>query len=276
MEYKDEYQITEAEANKSLTGNSQEIMRIVNSVLPDNPRVVAFMRNAAMTCEELKDVENNFTMFSKEELEAFLKRYEKCNEAIAREYLGQDEPLFSTKIKDGECWTPDNKFMYEDIIRYFADVVVRQQECIDKMTRDLERLKESRIAAVKQYADEFELEKKQEMEEKGITPEEEEKFETVSEVVLNQHKDIEDMEETVKRIETTDNRIYALRTENLLLKNEIFDLKRENADIRKEAEQRDKENKRELERMIKELREDVFFYRLKRKIRHISGKDQQQ
>ena len=90
MEYKDEYQITEAEANKSLTGNSQEIMRIVNSVLPDNPRVVAFMRNAAMTCEELKDVENNFTMFSKEELEAFLKRYEKCNEAIAREYLGQD------------------------------------------------------------------------------------------------------------------------------------------------------------------------------------------
>ena len=72
------------------------------------------------------------------------------------------------------------------------------------------------------------------------------------------------------------NRIHALRTENLLLKNEIFDLKRENADIRKEAEQRDKENKRELERMIKELREDVFFYRLKRKIRHISGKDQQQ
>ena len=276
LEYKDEYQITEAEANKSLTGNSQEIMRIVNSVLPDNPRVVAFMRNAAMTCEELKDVENNFTMFSKEELTAFLKRYEKCNEAIAKEYLGQDEPLFSTKIKEGECWTPENRFMYEDIIRYFADVVVRQQECIDKMTRDLERLKASRIDAVKQYAGEFELEKKEELEAKGIAPEEEEKFETVSEVILNQRRDIEDMTETVQRIETTDNRIHALRTENLILKNELIDLKRENMEIRREAEKRDRENKKELEKMIKELREDVFFYRLKRKMRHISGKDRQQ
>ena len=108
----------------------------------------------------------------------------------------------------------------------------------------------------------------------GITSEEEEKFETVSEVVLNQHKDIEDMAETTKRIETADNRIHALRTENLLLKNEIFDWKRENAEIRKEAKDRDRETKKELEKMIKELREDVFFYRLKRKIRHISGKDQ--
>ena len=166
--------------------------------------------------------------------------------------------------------------MYEDIIRYFADVVVRQQECIDKMTRDLERLKASRIDAVKQYAGEFELEKKEELEAKGITPEEEEKFETVSEVILNQRRDIENMTETVQRIETTDNRIHALRTENLILKNELIDLKRENMEIRREAEKRDRENKKELEKMIKELREDVFFYRLKRKMRHISGKDQQQ
>ena len=217
-------------------------------------------------------------MFSKEELTAFLKRYEKCNESIAKEYLHQDEPLFDTKIKEGECWTPENRFMYEDIIRYFADVVVRQQECIDKMTQDMKRLKESRIDAVKQYAAEFELERRQEMEEQGITPEEEEKFETVSEVILNQHRDIEDMEETTRKIETTDNRIHALRTENLLLKNELVDLKRENMEMRKLADQRERENKKdkkELEKMIKELREDVFFYRLKRKMRHISGKDEQ-
>ena len=59
-----------------------------------------------------------------------------------------------------------------------------------------------------------------------------------------------------------------------ILKNEIFDLKRENAEIRKEASDRDRQTKKELEKMIKDLREDVFFYRLKRKIRHISGKDQ--
>ena len=48
--------------------------------------------------------------------------------------------------------------------------------------------------------------------------------------------------------------------------------------MRKLADQRERENKKdkkELEKMIKELREDVFFYRLKRKMRHISGKDEQ-
>ena len=164
--------------------------------------------------------------------------------------------------------------MYEDIIRFFADVVIRQQECIDQMTNDLNRLKESRIDAVKQYAEEFALEKQEELDAQDITLKEEEKFETVSEVILSQHKEITDMTETTKRIETADNRIHALRTENLLLKNEIIDLKRENAEIRKEAKDRDRETRRELEKMVRDLREDVFFYRLKRKIRHISGKDQ--
>lgn len=36
MDYTDDFKITEEEANRSLTGNSQEILRIVNTVLPDD------------------------------------------------------------------------------------------------------------------------------------------------------------------------------------------------------------------------------------------------
>lgn len=273
LEYKDEFQITEEEANKSLTGNSQEILRIVNSILPDDPKIRTLVRNSALACEELKDVENDFVMFSPEELKVFLGRYEKCNQAIAKEYLGQDEPLFSTKIKEGECWTPQNRFMYEDIIRFFANIAVQQQVIIEEMKGDVARLKESRIESVKHYAKEFEQEAKAAMEEAGITPpteeEEAEKYQTISEILVNQQKDMEGMYENSKKIDTVDNRMHALRTENLILKNELVDLKRRNEELNKEAKERD----RELQKMIKELREDVFFYRLKRKMRHISGKD---
>ena len=163
--------------------------------------------------------------------------------------------------------------MYEDIIRFFANIAVQQQVIIEEMKGDVARLKESRIESVKHYAKEFEQEAKAAMEEAGITPpteeEEAEKYQTISEILVNQQKDMEGMYENSKKIDTVDNRMHALRTENLILKNELVDLKRRNEELNKEAKERD----RELQKMIKELREDVFFYRLKRKMRHISGKD---
>ena len=64
----------------------------------------------------------------------------------------------------------------------------------------------------------------------GITPpteeEEAEKYQTISEILVNQQKDMEGMYENSKKIDTVDNRMHALRTENLILKNELVDLKR--------------------------------------------------
>jgi len=42
-----------------------------------------------------------------------------------KDYLDQDEPLFDMKRKEGERWTPNNRFMYEDIVRFFGG---RQKE----------------------------------------------------------------------------------------------------------------------------------------------------
>ena len=73
----------------------------------------------------------------------------------------------------------------EDIIRYFADVVVRQQECIDKMTQGHEASEGEPYRGCEAAMRKSSIWKKQEeMAAQGITPEEEEKFETVSEVVL--------------------------------------------------------------------------------------------
>lgn len=105
MDYTDDFKITEEEANRSLTGNSQEILRIVNTVLPDDDKVRTLVRQAAQDCENYKDPQNNFVMFSEEEFNKFMGRYEKWNEAIAKDYLHQEEPLFDMKRKEGERWT---------------------------------------------------------------------------------------------------------------------------------------------------------------------------
>ena len=102
VDYTDDFKITEEEANRSLTGNSQEILRIVNTVLPDDDKVRTLVRQAAQDCENYKDPQNNFVMFSEEEFNKFMGRYEKWNEAIAKDYLHQEEPLFDMKRKEGE------------------------------------------------------------------------------------------------------------------------------------------------------------------------------
>lgn len=72
MDYTDDFKITEEEANRSLTGNSQEILRIVNTVLPDDDKVRTLVRQAAQDCENYKDPQNNFVMFSEEEFNKFM------------------------------------------------------------------------------------------------------------------------------------------------------------------------------------------------------------
>ena len=74
VDYTDDFKITEEEANRSLTGNSQEILRIVNTVLPDDDKVRTLVRQAAQDCENYKDPQNNFVMFSEEEFNKFTEQ----------------------------------------------------------------------------------------------------------------------------------------------------------------------------------------------------------
>lgn len=63
----------------------------------------------------LKKISENYIqkdhteMLAKEELQQFLKKYETENERIAREYIGDGQPLFSNEVKDLPKWNPQNE-----------------------------------------------------------------------------------------------------------------------------------------------------------------------
>ena len=69
--------------------------------------------------------------------DSFMGRYEKWNKALAKDYLNQEEPLFNMKRKEGERWTPNNRFMYEDMVRFFGGVVIRQQRHIEELEKEI-------------------------------------------------------------------------------------------------------------------------------------------
>lgn len=243
LEYTDEYKIEEEEANKSLTGNSQEIMRIVNSVLPDDVKIRALMRRAAHRCEELKDVDNSFTMFTKEELEEFMERYREGNDRIAKEYLGQEETLFDTKLKDGECWTPDNRFMYEDIIRFFGNILVEQEKHIVALEKDMKTMQDSRLESIQALL--------QELGDGKDVSENIEKYQALSEQVINQQKDLEAVFKKSEKMGVAEEQIHSLSVKDQMIKDEVYELRTELKALRKE---------------LKEVEKTAMLFRVRRKM----------
>ena len=108
----------------------------------------------------LKKISENYIqkdhteMLAKEELQQFLKKYETENERIAREYIGDGQPLFSNEVKDLPKWNPQNEKMQEEIIQFFAAVTMDLRR-----TNEIQRQKinqqEKRIRQLEKRANEF-------------------------------------------------------------------------------------------------------------------------
>ena len=144
-------------------------------------------------------------MFSEEEFNKFMGRYEKWNEAIAKDYLHQEEPLFDMKRKEGERWTPENRFMYEDIVRFFGGVVIRQQRYIEALQKDINTLKESRLEAAKG------------LEDANVDEETKKILQSLSEQIINQQKTFSVPLKTQKKLMQSVIKIRKLKYEALLL-----------------------------------------------------------
>ena len=268
VDYTDDFKITEEEANRSLTGNSQEILRIINTILPDDVGTRVLVRESAQDCENYKDPQDNFVMFSEEEFNEFMGRYEKWNKALAKDYLDQDEPLFDMKRKEGERWTPDNRFMYEDIVRFFGGVVIRQQRHIENLERDITTLKDSRLEAVEGLAD------------VDIDQNVKKILQSLSEQIINQQKDIQRALENSEKIDAVRDKNQEVKVRSLTVGNELIDLRQDYDALQKETKkdskairQESKERDKELKAMIRELEQTSLWFRLRRKWRHITGKD---
>lgn len=264
LEYSEEYVIGEEEANKSLTANSQEIARIMNPVVPNEVSLQRMVRRAAAVCEETKDPNNSFVMFSKEEGKEFLKKYEAGNAAIAKEYLGREDGiLFSDKMKEGPRWTPQNEYMQEDIIRFFGNIVMEQQQQIQELWQTVWQMKDSREESLKDYL--------QGQAGEIFPPDSrvDEREPLASEVLLAKMKEFQTVADKMKKYSEIDNKQFRMTQQIRSLKNEIADLNRKLDEQKNEWTKKQKKMQKQLE----ELQQSTVLYRLKRKTKHVLGKD---
>lgn len=146
VEYTDEFVLGQEENNTSISGNYQEIKRVLNSVghfkYLENEKVMGYI----FECEKLKDPNEKFNMLSEEETNAFLSKYQEGNDAIAKEYLHMDGPMFHEGIKDLPVWNAENPYMAEAMIRFFGQVYVDQEKRISKLEEEVENLKKFKSA----------------------------------------------------------------------------------------------------------------------------------
>lgn len=158
--------------------------------------------------------------------------------------------------------------MYEDIVRFFGGVVIRQQRHIEALQEDINTLKESHLEAVKGL--------------EGVNADEETKkiLQSLSEQIINQQKDIQRALENSEKIDAVRDKNQEVKVRSLTVGNELIDLRQDYDALQKETKkdskairQESKERDKELKAMIRELEQTSLWFRLRRKWRHITGKD---
>lgn len=120
-----DYRLPKGDDNPSIGGNAMEIKRIINALPEHDGRMEAVARRIACDCYAWERSRARYSMFSPEELEAFLRRYEESNRRVARDYLGSaDEPLFAPPGELPPKWEPNNPEMQESLVRFIGAMML--------------------------------------------------------------------------------------------------------------------------------------------------------
>lgn len=142
LQYSDEYQLSDAIQNLSLTKNDNEIKRILNEIPTLDTKSNQVFRKILSDCSQYAPDDSQYGMFSEEETAEFLLQYEEGNRQIAREYLGTDEALFSNEYKAQKKWDADNPEMMESVIRFVGSLavyIVQENEKLQKENKELKK-----------------------------------------------------------------------------------------------------------------------------------------
>lgn len=127
---KDTYQV-----NPSLSANYVEIKRIFNSIpnstvfMDSFPEILEAGRKYARTNEETVHAPSFLTRDQRLEI---IEKYHEGNTKLAKEFLGRDV-LFDESIDDCGEYGIDHETIYQDIIRFFGMIAVRQYREIEKL-----------------------------------------------------------------------------------------------------------------------------------------------
>lgn len=164
LNHTDEFIPLQRDINPSLYGNTTEIKRIINKdptfTLEENAYLGQFLRD--LSAESSKRYP--CSMLSPEETRSLLSTFEVENARVAREYIGDNKPLFSNQINNMQKWQPDNPYMPEDIIRFFSAVSIDLRRTTEQLCKEKElfrkELSEIRLLAEKQQQELNTLKKK--------------------------------------------------------------------------------------------------------------------
>ena len=144
LEQTDEYTDAEVAVNPSLSPNTAEIQRILNTVVinqaEENVDDVLLLRDLLLSYSGLSRENYPCSMFSEEEAEEFMKHYHKGNCKVAKKYFGEEE-LFPLRGKAAPKWEKGNPNMQDDIIRFMGLACMYFLEENRKIRKELQELK---------------------------------------------------------------------------------------------------------------------------------------
>ena len=101
-------------------------------------------------------------------------------------------------------------------------------------------------------------------------------LQSLSEQIINQQKDIQRALENSEKIDAVRDKNQEVKVRSLTVGNELIDLRQDHDALQKDSKairQESKERDKELKAMIRELEQTSLWFRLRRKWRHITGKD---
>ena len=150
--FDEKFQLPEYTANVRLPGNAVEIKRLINAMIPEG--VPDFYWDAIAEAYGMKHMSSvpvdKTSMFPKELRREFMKKYEKGNANVAKNYLNrEDGVLFYSDYNEVPQWECNDREMLLDVIRILASadiLIYRRQERIFRILKEIRESLPGRIA----------------------------------------------------------------------------------------------------------------------------------
>ncbi len=140
LELTDEYHIEQSVRNVRLAGNTHEIQRVLNGLPNMNYTYHGFFRRALLAYADVSGEQYPCEMFSKEEAQEFMGRFEEENRMVSDLFF-DGEDLFEMSWKDIPKWEKDNPYMQDDMVRFIGACFMQLIDENKKLKGEVKELK---------------------------------------------------------------------------------------------------------------------------------------
>ncbi len=139
----DEYTISTFERNTRLSGNANEMQRILNSVPDASQKDFTFFYHMLSKVATEDPDKEKLRMFQPAEAQAFMEKYRAGNRKIMEKYFNRSEDLFKTNFQNIKKWEWNNRQMSEDIIRLLGHTTIALRKENDELLQRITKLEQT-------------------------------------------------------------------------------------------------------------------------------------